>query len=60
MKKIISVLLCAVMLAAMFCMSVSVGATAKGYDAAKDGELLYEVKFGATSGAYQPYIFGAG
>ena len=60
MKKIMSILLCAVMLAAMFCMSVSVGATAKGYDAAKDGELLYEVKFGATSGAYQPYIFGAG
>ena len=59
MKKIISILLCVVMLGAMFCMP-AFAANVTGYDAAKDGDLLYEVKFGQTSGAYQPFIFGAG
>lgn len=61
MKKILSVLLCVVMIGAMLCMSVSAAnELVKSYDAAKDGELLYEVKFGEKSGVYQPFIFGAG
>ena len=49
MKKIISVFLCALMLAAMFCLPASAAnELAKGYDAAKDGELLYDVVFNAT------------
>lgn len=53
MKKILSVLLCAVMIGAMLCMSVSAAnELAKSYDDAKAGELLYDVVFGAKEGAY--------
>lgn len=57
MKKIISVFLCALMLAAMFCLPASAAnELAKGYDAAKDGELLYDVVFNAKDGAYTPDV----
>lgn len=57
MKKIISVFLCALMLAAMFCMPASAAnELAKGYDAAKDGELLYDVVFNAKDGVFAPDV----
>lgn len=58
MKKIISFFLCALMLAAMFCMPASAAnELAKGYDAAKDGELLYDVVFNAKDGVFAPDVF---
>lgn len=46
MKKVLSVLLCAMMLASMLCMSIS----AADYATAADGDVLYDVKFNETAG----------
>ena len=63
MKKVLSLILTLTLLVSMVCIG-TIGASAndlsKTYDAAADGDLLYEAKFGETSGVYQPYIFGAG
>ena len=57
MKKILSVLLCVVMLGAMFCASASAAnALEKNYDDAKAGDLLYDVVFNATDGVYVPGV----
>ncbi len=62
MKKVLSLVLTLAMLVSIVCLG-AIGASAndlvKTYDAAADGDLLYEAKFGETSGVYQPYIFGA-
>lgn len=46
MKKVLSVLICVVMLASVLCMAVS----AADYATAADGDVLYEVKFNETAG----------
>ena len=57
MKKILSVMLCVVMLGAMFCASASAAnELTKSYDEAKDGELLYEAVFNFTDGVYVPRV----
>ena len=57
MKKILSVMLCVVMLGAMFCASASAAnELTKSYDEAKDGELLYEAVFNSTDGVYVPRV----
>lgn len=62
MKKVLSLVLTLAMLVSLVCLG-TLGASANGlvktYEAAADGDLLYEAKFGETSGVYQPYIFGA-
>ena len=57
MKKILSVLLCVVMLGAMFCASASAAnALKKNYDDAKAGDLLYDVVFNAKDGVFVPGV----
>ena len=57
MKKILSVLLCVVMLGAMFCASASAAnALTKNYDDAKAGDLLYDVVFNAKDGVFVPGV----
>ena len=57
MKKILSVLICVVILGAMFCMpTFAANELVKSYDAAKDGELLYDVVFNAADGVYVPGV----
>lgn len=61
MKKIVSILLCCVMLVGMIAaMGLTVSAKTaleKTYAAAADGDLLYELTFGETTGVYQSKIF---
>ena len=55
MKKILSVLICVVMLGAMLCTpAFAANELVKSYDEAKDGELLYDVVFNAADGVYVP------
>ena len=62
MKRTISILVVLVMLASM-CTFMMTGVSANilkaTYEDAKDGDLLYEVKFGETSGVYVPTQFNA-
>ena len=62
MKKVVSLFVVIVMLASMctFMMTgVSANVLKSTYEDAKDGDLLYEVKFGQTSGVYVPELFRA-
>lgn len=61
-KRILTVLLTVAMLAttiSLCLIPVSANALSKTYEAAADGEVLYEILFGETSGVYQPTIFDA-
>ena len=65
MKKISAFLLVLVMVASIISTSIVVTSAAgnqliKSYDAAADGELLYEVKFGETEGVYKSAYIAAG
>ena len=62
MKRTLSILVVLVMLVSMFSFmttGVSANVLKSTYEDAKDGDLLYEVKFGQSTGAYQPKIFRA-
>jgi len=62
MKRTLSLLVVVVMLASMFSFmttGVSANVLKATYEDAKDGDLLYEVKFGQTSGVYMPTQFNA-
>ena len=63
MRKIVSLTTVAVMLVSIFSFMIT-GASANtlssSYKDAKDGELLYELKFGETTGVYVPEMFRAG
>jgi len=62
MKRTLSLLVVVVMLVSMFSFmttGVSANVLKSTYEDAKDGDLLYEVKFGQTTGAYQPTLFKA-
>ena len=62
MKRTLSILVVLVMLVSMFSFmttGVSANVLKSTYEDAKDGDLLYEVKFGETTGAYTPTIFKA-
>ena len=62
MKRTLSLLVVLVMLVSMFSFmttGVSANVLKSTYEDAKDGDLLYELKFGQTTGAYTPTIFKA-
>ena len=62
MKRTLSILVVLVMLVSMFSFmttGVSANVLKSTYEDAKDGDLLYEVKFGQTTGAYIPTQFNA-
>jgi len=62
MKRTLSLFVVVVMLVSMFSFmttGVSANILKSTYEDAKDGDLLYEVKFGQTTGAYTPEIFKA-
>jgi len=62
MKRTLSLLVVVVMLVSMFSFmttGVSANVLKSTYEDAKDGDLLYEVKFGETSGVYTPTQFNA-
>ena len=62
MKRTLSILVVLVMLVSMFSFmttGVSANVLKSTYEDAKDGDLLYEVKFGQTTGAYTPTLFKA-
>lgn len=62
MKKLISVMIVAVMLLSMLC-TMATGVFANNYkvtyEDAKNGDLLYEVVFGETAGVYTPTFYKA-
>lgn len=65
MKKFTSLLLAVLMVASLFSTFVVFTSAAgnellKTYDAAAEGELLYEAKFGQKEGCYQSDVFAAG
>ena len=63
MKKTLSLMIVVVMLVSMFSFmttGVSANILKSTYEDAKDGDLLYEVKFGQTSGAYTSQVIHAG
>ena len=65
MKKFTSLLLVVLMVASLFSTFVVFTSAAgnellKTYDAAAEGELLYEAKFGQKDGCYQSDVFAAG
>jgi len=62
MKKFSALLLVLVMVASIISTSIVVTSAAgntyeKSYDAAADGDVLYNVKFGETEGVYKPKFF---
>jgi len=62
MKRTLSLFVVVVMLVSMFSFmttGVSANILKSTYDDAKDGDLLYEVKFGQTAGVYTPTQFNA-
>lgn len=60
MKRLLSVLICALLLVSVFCVSASADNTlTKSYDEAKDGELLYDVVFNAQDGVYVPGVISS-
>lgn len=60
MKRLLSVLICALLLVSAFCVSASAANTlTKSYDEAKDGELLYDVVFNAQDGVYVPGVISS-
>lgn len=62
MKRILSAIMTIIMLASMFCFlltETSANTLNSTYEEAKDGDLLYELKFGQTSGVYVPTQFHA-
>ncbi len=60
MKKVLSVLICALIMVSAFCVSASAANTlTKSYDEAKDGELLYDVVFNATDGVFKPGVISS-
>lgn len=60
MKRLLSVLICALLLVSAFCVSASADNTlTKSYDEAKDGELLYDVVFNAQDGVYVPGVISS-
>ena len=65
MKKFTSLLLAVLMVASLFSTFVVFTSAAgnellKTYDAAAEGDLLYEAKFGQKDGCYQSDVFAAG
>jgi len=62
MKRILSLLLLSVTLLSMFVSmttTASANALISTYENAKNGDLLYELKFGQSAGAYIPSVFRA-